>query len=656
MSAQTVEASAAVNSDPYAHPDKFCDLVMKGGIASGVVYPLAVCELAKTYSFKSIGGASAGAIAAATAAAAEYGRRNGAKPDGSNGFRRLETVPSWLAQNLSTLFQPNPSTRPLFHVLTSAIGGKGGLLKKAVAIVSAGWSNLPGWALLGLIIGASLLLTLADFLQTPEATGAKIVLYTCVTILALVFVLIVPTVCVLVGLVLRAKSAIPQNFYGLTTGLLDPQGKDKHPPLTTWMGDELDGLAGKDRAHPLTFGDLWGMKGEPGEKVPEPKDRAINLEMMTTNLTHGRPYRLPFDDDSTRFFYDPAEWRRFFPEHIVAWMEQHPRQSNKKPGTKDYDDQQAEWASFRPLLPLPPPQHLPVVVAARMSLSFPVLISAVPLYTVDRSLVLERDAAGKVVGKPKLERCVFSDGGISSNFPIHFFDKPLPRWPTFGINFGSFHPDYPPDADQSKNSYLRQINSPLADVWDRFDQKESGFGQLGGFFGALVNTMYNWADNAQVGVPGYRERVIDILLTKTEGGLNLNMEPQVIKELTERGRWAGVKLREQFAGGDGSDPTWDSHRWIRFRSIMSMLETLVSDLRYGYQNSLPGDKTFDELVMRGKTDPPRSYRWQRNDQRDFAREMMTELLELVKKWDEHEQRFSDGEPGPAPELRVKPRI
>jgi hypothetical protein len=34
--------------------------------------------------------------------------------------------------------------------------------------------------------------------------------------------------------------------------------------------------------------------------------------------------------------------------------------------------------------------------------------------------------------EPRL--CWFSDGGISSNFPLHMFDAPLPRWPTFAIN------------------------------------------------------------------------------------------------------------------------------------------------------------------------------------------------------------------------------
>ena len=49
----------------YGSPTRTCDIVMKGGITSGVVYPHAICELAKTYRFVQVGGTSAGAIAAA---------------------------------------------------------------------------------------------------------------------------------------------------------------------------------------------------------------------------------------------------------------------------------------------------------------------------------------------------------------------------------------------------------------------------------------------------------------------------------------------------------------------------------------------------------------------------------------------------------------
>src|SRR5467141_4181901 len=50
-------------------PEKNCDLVMKGGVTSGVVYPKAIFELSKEYRFSSIGGTSAGAIAAVATAA-----------------------------------------------------------------------------------------------------------------------------------------------------------------------------------------------------------------------------------------------------------------------------------------------------------------------------------------------------------------------------------------------------------------------------------------------------------------------------------------------------------------------------------------------------------------------------------------------------------
>ena len=48
-----------------------CDLLMRGGITSGIVYPPAIAKLAETYNFRSIGGTSAGAIAAAAYSANE---------------------------------------------------------------------------------------------------------------------------------------------------------------------------------------------------------------------------------------------------------------------------------------------------------------------------------------------------------------------------------------------------------------------------------------------------------------------------------------------------------------------------------------------------------------------------------------------------------
>jgi hypothetical protein len=64
-------------------PATQCDVVMKGGITSGVVCPEALSEIGASYRFRGVGGASAGAIGVAVGAAAEFGRSSGA----SRGWR-----------------------------------------------------------------------------------------------------------------------------------------------------------------------------------------------------------------------------------------------------------------------------------------------------------------------------------------------------------------------------------------------------------------------------------------------------------------------------------------------------------------------------------------------------------------------------------------
>ena len=663
-------------ADPliYASPEKFCDLVMKGGITSGVAYPRAVCELARTYSLKSIGGASAGAIAAAAAAAAEYQRRTGARKGGGEaGYALLAKLPGWLADdgNLAHLFQANEATAPLYNVLTRSLELKGGAFRKTLGLLGEAWRNFPAWALAG--AGASLLLLLPiiagsllllgrveDWPLTPESDGLVLLsVYT--GFFSLLFVIVVASLFVAVGLIRRAGVGLAGNYYGLTTGLGDREGDDPRPVLTSWLADEIDAIAGKPRrSAPLTFGDLRGAVSPLDREWLPPEEWGVRLQVMTTNLTLGRPYRLPFDDDSTEYFYDPEEWARFFPSYIMKWLADHPRQLTETT-PKKREEQAARWKGFEPLLPLPAPEHMPVVVAARMSLSFPILISAVPLRTVDRSRVPKDKRTGAKI-PPRLERCLFSDGGVSSNFPIHFFDRPLPRWPTFGINLQNFHPDFCRDPhDQSKNSYLVRTNEAgRADAWDRFEESGSAFGRLAGFLGALVNTMYNWADNAQVRVPGYRDRVVHIFQDADEGGLNLNMPSPLIRAMSERGRFAGVKLRERFTGMDGSPLTWDNHRWIRYRSIMSLVEELLRDLRRASQSPVVGDAPYETLIGRGKTEPPAGYPLNESGQRELAVRLTRSLLELAAEWEKEReqtgQSFSDGAPRPAPELRIRPRI
>lgn len=101
---------------------EYCDLVMKGGITSGVVYPLAITELSRKYLFKNIGGTSAGAVAAVITAAAEYGRRTGNEA----AYDQLAALPRKLGTNnlLLRLFQPTSAAVRVFRVVLAAMRAK----------------------------------------------------------------------------------------------------------------------------------------------------------------------------------------------------------------------------------------------------------------------------------------------------------------------------------------------------------------------------------------------------------------------------------------------------------------------------------------------------------------------------------------------------
>ena len=113
--------------EDYQHPSLTCDLVMKGGITSGITYPKAVCEIARTYRVRNVGGTSAGAMAAAAAAAAEVGR----SVPGA-GYERLGRLPTRLSADapaadgsvMFNLFQPTEGTRPLFRRLPRRSGAR----------------------------------------------------------------------------------------------------------------------------------------------------------------------------------------------------------------------------------------------------------------------------------------------------------------------------------------------------------------------------------------------------------------------------------------------------------------------------------------------------------------------------------------------------
>jgi hypothetical protein len=613
----------------YSKPTRLCDIVMKGGITSGVVYPGAVCELASEYRFKSVGGASAGAIAAAATAAAEYRRERAAGgPDAGTGFKILEDLPNRLGgkpSKLFGLFKPERSTRALYKTLTAGLEGHWPVLRTLIALL---WNFLI-WTILGALPGL-----LFGYLATwgknyDGITAARIA---CITI-ALSGAVALPLLAFLVQFMKR----VPANGYGLCRGFDGSEGKEA--PLTPWLADLLDEIAGKDPAKdgPLTFGDLWG--------ADKREDAIVNLDMMTTNVSYGRPYRLPFfPDEENIFYFKESEFEMLFPKRIVEWL--------KKKGTvKD---------AAQGLYHLPPSKDMPVVVATRMSLSFPVLISAVPLYGRIHRPKNDDEGVPQEIG-----RCWFSDGGIGSNFPIHLFDSPLPRWPTFAIDLRYTEKKVLSDYDRV---YMPHRNSGgLSETWNFIDD-ERGRGNLTGFLWAIVETMHNWGDNTMLRLPGFRDRVAHIYLTEEEGGLNLSMDELKINNLNRFGTMAALILKDRFQldrpkGKPGGWLSWNNHRWTRYRTTMAQLEDVFLKMEKALDGTLPpgltpikGEETYAKFIERLNEELP-SYPWSSPDGQKWSVTSIHHLLGLIRAWKASKQSFQDEHaPHPMPIFRPRPRI
>lgn len=178
-------------------PAHCCDLVMKGGITSGVVYPRAVVALSRKYRFENIGGTSAGAIAAVVTAAAEYVRMTG-------GFAKVEALPQDLSKTLREKFQPTPHLAPLFGLALAALSGKPLALLRALLLgypLSASGFALPGVAIAVLAVAH----------DGPTDWGF------------LMLGLMMAMAGILIGPVLaaqrQARRHLPLQDYGLCTGL-----------------------------------------------------------------------------------------------------------------------------------------------------------------------------------------------------------------------------------------------------------------------------------------------------------------------------------------------------------------------------------------------------------------------------------------------------
>src|SRR6266478_1523367 len=610
---------------------KYCDLVMKGGITSGVVYPLAISELSTDYIFKNIGGTSAGAIAAAITAAAEYGRRGGNK----KAFGTVASIPNQLGTNglLLKLFQPSSATIKIFRIVLSALKFQG-TLARIFAAAGALFYSFWAWALLGAVAGSSIPVVL--FLLVRGSVAPYIVL-------GLLWSFFFAAVALLTAAMMNLFRCIPSHGFGLCSGqspatkdgTVEPHVPITDPPaLTAWLHKQIQSAAGRPvENNPLTFGDLWEAPAFSGETLQT--ERMINLQVVTTNLTQGRPYTLPFE--SGAFYFDEKEFRKLFPSIVVECLVRN--------SPKAAEEHQIRSDSENVLHRLPEAKDFPILVAARMSLSFPILLTAVPLYAVDYTLTKNQHvpASQSLIA----ERCWFSDGGICSNFPIQFFDSPLPRWPTFGLILKAPHPDH----NKTENDLVWLPEKPGSGsqvTWNEFDAG-SDLKRLTGFFAAIMNTMQNWRDNIQATAAGYRDRIVHVSLRPDEGGLNLNMPLDLIDPLSERGRRAGKLLKSDF--------NFSEHIWARFRLTMCGVQKFVDNLHDSYTSPVSQDKLGWEYID-GKAEA-RHYRGTPGLEA-ILRKALLLMLQASEYWNDalrDGQTFCNGNaPRPEPILRVQPKF
>ncbi len=621
-------------------PDRFCDLVMKGGITSGVVYPGAIEQLAHHYRFKSIGGTSAGAIAASVTAAAEYQRR---RTGSRAGFDLLKSLPDELKaevrpgqRKLLSLFQPQPATLRLFSVLVHALNSGSTnqrIQAMVVGAIRAYWLGAAGAALLALL-ALGLSGTLAALL-TLAVTGAGLIAWMTFK---------------------DITGPVVDNGFGLCTGLTeDPQ----HEALTPWLHSLIQRAAGRQPGDPpLTFGELWAAPGHPPERLPLPAGatrRSIDLQMFSTNLGHGRPYIFPLAEPAEqgsrfrsrdRLFFSQTELARYLPPAVLDWMVAHGRRYQPEAGRADRDPSAAD-AAVHQLLELPAPQDFPVILAARMSLSFPLLFAALPLWAIDHDQV----------GRAPFRRCWFSDGGISSNFPMHLFDGLVPSWPTFGINLEdeiAGRPDtYLPDS----------YDTGYGERWNRFDHEGAdGAARFGGFFSAILGAMQNWNDNALSRMPGVRDRIARVRLKPSEGGLNLNMESPVIQAVAERGERAALSLVARFVAEHPAGPQapgWDEQRWVRLGVLLKMIQERAPGVLTALDPALLHATPLQALIARAgdaSAPPPAGYEAPLTVAQQRALLAVVDALHTLVATLVQPGCGTDFQPVPQPALRVRPAL
>lgn len=447
------------------------------------------------------------------------------------------------------------------------------------------------------------------------------------------------------------------HHFGLLTG--------KH--LVKWVDLQLRGLSGQNRT--VTFGDLWsGARPHSTDLLHAlSRDeflRSVNLKLMVTDLSQQRPFRFPLPEHSelaesigSKLYASPADLRPIFGDDLTELI----APPNEQGGLYyTWNDESGSYTAVE-LRPIAEPWDLPVVFAVRASMSLPFLFRAVRVYRV-RPPTTVRDNYGDPIpadtapftsptppagtaapGQPWLlaEELWLSDGGVTSNFPVHLFDRQLPEWPTFGLNLGAHPLGY-----EHQDVWLPEDWQAHVPRWTRVRDS------AGAFATAIIDTAREWRDVMQTHMPSTRGRVAWVWLKPSEGGTNLFMRRERVAALCVRGALAGMRLRTRFE--DSSD-RWHRHRWLRMRATLHALDQVRDDVAIAlphYRDLLNPASAARAARISGADPAPPDFL--PPDQAFWP--AATVMLERLAAEDLETKDFQNETPKPAPELRHVPRV
>lgn len=163
----------------------------------------------------------------------------------------------------------------------------------------------------------------------------------------------------------------------------------------------------------------------------------------------------------------------------------------------------------------------------------------------------------------RVHRCLFSDGGLTSNFPLMLFDEVVPQRPLLAVNL-----QYRTRDDQAFLAGKR--------LWQPFHQP---IPDAPAFVTALVESARNWFDQSLLSLPGYAERVVSVTIPRGLGGLNLGMDAAKITWLLSKGTAAGRLLRQRFEAGSRDRWNFQGLQAFTWRNVTADL----GDLLMAYQ-------------------------------------------------------------------------